>query len=88
MYKTLEEIASAMQVNRIVKVPSTIVPENFYGVMLDLQDYNIGSNKAGERSLFDDFDIDYNKQKYLLEGRRSGGLIKPHSAVVLKKASE
>ena len=84
LYKSMEELASAMMVERIVKVPAGIVPEGFYGVVLDLADYNIGSNKAGERSLFDDFDIDYNKMKYLLEGRRSGALIKPHSAVVLK----
>ena len=87
LYKDLQELASAMTVDKIVKVPSTIVPNGFYGVVLDLADYNIGSNKAGERSLFDDFDIDYNKQKYLLEGRRSGALVKPHSAVVLKKAT-
>ena len=88
LYKDVNELASAMSIDRIVKVPATIVPEGFYGVVLDLSDYNIGANKAGERSLFDDFDIDYNKQKYLLEGRRSGALIKPHSALVLKKASE
>ena len=87
LYKDLQELASAMTVDRIVKVPSSIVPTGFYGVILDLADYNIGSNKLGERSLFDDFDIDYNQQKYLLEGRRSGALIQPHSAVVLAAAS-
>ena len=87
VYKTIDELAGAAGVERIVKVPASMVPEGFYGVALDLSDYNIGANKGGERSLFDDFDIDYNKQKYLLEGRCSGGLIKPHSAIVLAAAS-
>lgn len=87
LYKNMDELASAMLVNKIVKVPSSIVPAGLIGVMLDLSDYNVGANRQGERSLFDDFDIDYNKQKYLLEGRRSGGLYKPHSAIVLKEAA-
>jgi len=87
LYKTMEELAGAAGVEKIVKVPAGIVPQGIYGVALDLNDYNVGANKGGERSLFDDFDIDYNKQKYLLEGRCSGGLIKPHSAVVLQAGS-
>jgi len=87
LYANYEALAAAATVEKIVKVPASKVPEGFYGVVLDLDDYNIGSNRKGERSLFDDFDIDYNQYKYLLEGRCSGMLIKPHSAVVLKEAS-
>lgn len=87
LYKNLTEVAGAMGVDRVVKVPASVVPSGFYGVALDLADYNVGANKGGEVSLFDDFDIDYNKQKYLIETRCSGALTLPHSAIVLKQAS-
>ena len=83
LYKDINELASAMAVDKIVKVPANIVPDGFYGCALDLNDYNVGTNKGGEVNLFDDFDIDYNLQKYLIETRQSGALIMPHSAVVL-----
>lgn len=83
LYKDINELASACAVDKIVKVPANIVPEGFYGCALDLNDYNVGTNKGGEVNLFDDFDIDYNLQKYLIETRQSGALIMPHSAVVL-----
>ncbi len=88
LYKGMNELASAMSVDRVVKVPATVMPEDVYAVALDLQDYNVGMNKGGEVSLFDDFDIDYNKMKYLIETRCSGALVRPHSAIVLKVASE
>ena len=88
MYKTLNELAAAASVDRIVKVPASVMPEDVYAVALDLQDYNVGADKGGEVSLFDDFDIDYNKMKYLIETRCSGALTLPHSALVLKVASE
>lgn len=83
LYKDINELASAMAVDKVVKVPANVVPAGFYGVALDLNDYNVGTNKGGEVNLFDDFDIDYNLQKYLIETRQSGALIMPHSAVVL-----
>ena len=86
LYKTLAELAGAAGVDRIVKVPASVMPSDVYAVALDLSDYNVGANKGGEVSLFDDFDIDYNKMKYLIETRCSGALTLPHSAVVLKKA--
>lgn len=86
MYKTLNELASAAGVDRIVKVPASVMPEDVYAVALDLKDYNVGANRGGEVALFDDFDIDYNKQKYLIETRCSGALTLPHSAIVLKEA--
>ena len=86
LYKNMNELASAMSVDKVVKVPASVMPEDVYGVALDLKDYNVGTNKGGEVSLFDDFDIDYNQMKYLIEARCSGALILPHSAIVLKEA--
>lgn len=86
MYKDMNELALAMSVNKIVKVPASIVPAGIYGVMVDLKDYNIGADKGGAVNMFDDFDIDYNQQKYLIETRCSGALTKPFSAIVLKAA--
>ena len=83
LYANINDLASAMAVDKVVKVPANIVPEGFYGVALDLNDYNVGTNRGGEVNLFDDFDIDYNQQKYLIETRQSGALTLPHSAVVL-----
>ena len=84
LYKTMNELASTIGVDRIVKVPASVMPNDVYAVALDLKDYNVGANRGGEIALFDDFDIDYNKQKYLIETRCSGALTLPHSAIVLK----
>ena len=86
MYKDMNELALAMNVNRIVKVPASIVPSSVYGVIVDLNDYNVGADKGGAINMFDDFDIDYNQMKYLIETRCSGALVKPYSAIVLKKS--
>ena len=84
MYKDMSDLALAMGVDKIVKVPASIVPATVYAVMLDLRDYNVGADKGGAINMFDDFDIDYNQQKYLIETRCSGCLTKPFSAIVLK----
>ena len=84
LYKTLPELATAMGINRIVKVPAGICPEGFIGVMLDLRDYNVGQKNAGKKAFFDDFDINYNQQLYLMEEQQSGALIKPYSAILLR----
>lgn len=86
MYKDVHELALAMSVNKIEKVPSTIMPSGIYGVVVDLNDYNVGADKGGAVNMFDDFDIDYNQQKYLIETRCSGALVKPFSAIVIKPA--
>lgn len=86
LYKDINELSLACAVNRIIKVPDTIVPEGIYGVALDLNDYNVGADKGGAVNMFDDFDIDYNQQKYLIETRCSGALTKPFSAIVIKAA--
>lgn len=88
IYKSEAELATALRVSRIVTVP---VMEGFtlengnelMGIIVNLSDYNVGTDKGGEVSLFDDFDIDYNQYKYLIESRCSGALIKPYSAIVL-----
>ena len=84
LYKDIRELALAMGVDKIVKVPGSIVPQDVYGVILDLSDYNVGADKGGAINMFDDFDIDYNQMKYLIETRCSGCLTKPFSAIILK----
>ena len=83
LYKTINELATAMGISRIVKVPAGICPQYFYGLLVDLRDYNVGQKNAGKKSFFDDFDIDYNQQKYLMEEQQSGALTRPYSAIVL-----
>lgn len=92
LYKTEAELATALRVREIVTVP---VMEGFedkdskdvYGIIVNLADYNVGADKGGAVSMFDDFDIDYNQQKYLIETRCSGALTKPFSAIVLREGS-
>lgn len=91
LYKTESELATALRVSKIVTVP---VMENLskdgkalMGIIVNLTDYNVGADKGGAVSMFEDFDIDYNQQKYLIETRCSGALIKPKSAIILEKAA-
>ena len=91
LYDTEEKLRTALRVSNIVTVP---VLENFtdkdskevYGIIVNLADYNVGTDRKGERNLFDDFDIDYNKYKYLIEERFSGSLVTPFSAIVIRDA--
>ncbi len=91
IYKDISELATACCVDSIVKVPDSIVSaitdKEILAVIVDLQDYNVGADKGGAVAMFDDFDIDYNQQKYLIETRCSGALIKPYSAIVLTAGS-
>lgn len=92
IYDTEEKLRTALRVSKIVTVPvlegvtRTANGTNFElaGIYVNLQDYNVGADKGGEVNMFDDFDIDYNQQKYLIETRISGALIKPFSAVCLE----
>ena len=92
IYKDVNEIATAMRVSRIVTVPvmegltRTSGADTFTlkAIVVNLNDYNVGADKGGSVNMFDDFDIDYNQQKYLIETRCSGALTKPHSAIVLE----
>lgn len=91
MYRTEAELATALRVKKIVTVPvmeGMKLDSNaneLMGIIVNLADYNVGADKGGEINMFDDFDIDVNQQKYLIETRISGALIKPYSAIVLKK---
>lgn len=96
LYKTKEELAAAMMVDKIVPVPpmknktrtvtieSTDHTRNLVGIIVDLRDYNVGQTRGGQTSFFDNFDLDFNKMEYLLETRQSGSLVKPKSAIVLE----
>ena len=87
LYKTISDLALALNVSKIVKVPASYIPDGVYAVMFDLRDYTIGADKGGSVNMFDDFDIDYNQMKYLIETRCSGMLTKAFSAIVLKANS-
>ena len=92
IYDTVEKLATALRVSKIVPVPvmedlSRVVGADTHilgGIYVNLVDYNVGADKGGDVNMFDDFDIDYNKQKYLIETRCSGALIKPYSAVAIE----
>lgn len=94
LYKTETELATAMRVSRIVTVEpmenQKVNEKELLGIIVNLSDYNVGADKGGAISMFDDFDIDFNQMKYLIETRISGALIKPFSALTLvrKGASE
>ena len=83
IYKDVTELATALRVSRIVTFP--YMPSDILAFYVNLNDYNVGADKGGSVNMFEDFDIDYNQQKYLIETRCSGAMIKPFSAVVLKK---
>ena len=91
LYKDVNEVATAMRVQRIVTVPFlddlTVDGQKVLGVAVDLKDYSTGTNRRGHVEFFDDFDIDFNQYKYLIETRLSGMLIKPYSAMTLKVAT-
>lgn len=96
IYDTEEKLRTALRVKEIVTVP---VMENqtrtadsgdkltLMGLVVNLADYNVGADKGGAVSLFDDFDIDYNAQKYLIETRCSGALVKPYSAIAIEMST-
>ena len=93
IYDTEEKLRTALRVSSIITVP---VMEgltrkddegndlDLLGIIVNLNDYNVGADKGGAINMFDDFDIDYNQQKYLIETRCSGALIKPFSAISIE----
>jgi hypothetical protein len=87
IYKDKSEVAAALGVASIVTVESMNDLTDVVAIIVNLQDYNVGADRGGEISLFDDFDIDYNQQKYLIETRLSGALTRVKSAVVVKKTA-
>ena len=92
IYDSEMKLASALRVRKIVPVPvmeglTRTVEEKTHtlaGIYVNLADYNVGTDMGGEVNMFDDFDIDYNQMKYLIETRCSGALTKPFAAVALE----
>lgn len=92
LYKDIEELSKKLRVAGIVEVPvmegqTRIVDtktRTLAGIIVNPADYNIGADQGGSVNLFDDFDIDYNQMKYLIETRCSGALIKPYSAIAVE----
>ena len=99
LYESADQLAKKLRVKEIVTVPvmenltrtadakdGTLTGKTmtFEGTIVNLVDYNVGADKGGAVSMFDDFDIDYNQQKYLIETRCSGALIKPYAAIALE----
>lgn len=97
LYPTKQALATALRVNDIITVPVfeqagtrsetvgvTTTEYDLLGIIVNLKDYNVGADKGGSVNMFDDFDIDYNQQKYLIETRCSGALTKPFSALVIE----
>jgi hypothetical protein len=86
LWKTPGELASELGVSAIVTVEVMESEPDLIGIVVNLRDYTIGTDKGGDVNFFDDFDIDYNQYKYLYETRLSGALTKMRSAVVIKRA--
>jgi hypothetical protein len=87
LYKDRGEVAAALGVANIVTVEAMNELDDVVAIIVNLADYNVGADRGGEISLFDDFDIDYNQQKYLIETRLSGALTKIKAAVVVKSTA-
>lgn len=88
IYPTVNDLAAVLRVTKIVAVEVMDEPSvDVIGIMVNLTDYNIGADKGGDVSLFDDFDIDYNQYKYLIETRLSGALVRAKSALVVKRVA-
>lgn len=92
LYPTVNDLMAALRVSSIETVPQfesisrTENNDTYYldGMIVNLRDYTVGSDKGGAVSMFDDFDINYNQQKYLIEARCSGALTRPKSAIVVE----
>lgn len=98
IYDTLEKLTTALRVSKIVTVPAmenqtrtrtqqedgSTDTVTLMALLVNLKDYNVGTDRGGNVTMFDDFDIDYNQQKYLMETRMSGALTKPYSAIAFE----
>lgn len=89
LYNSVNDLATTLRVKEILTIEvmeGVKGPEGgaLMGIIVNLADYNVGADKGGAVNMFDDFDIDYNQQKYLIETRCSGALIKPYSAIELE----
>ena len=96
IYDSITTLARTLRVNQIIPVPimkgltrtDTVASKTYdvKAIIVNPNDYWVGADKGGQISMFDDFDIDYNQYKYLMETRISGSLVKPYSAIVIEKA--
>lgn len=89
LYKNEAEVAQALRVKEIVTVPQMEgmtgkLGGEFVGIIVNLADYTVGADKGGSVNMFDDFDIDYNQQKYLIETRCSGAMTTPFGAMAIE----
>ena len=89
IYDSVDKLKSALRVNDIVTVPAMKGAKGannlpLMGIFVNLDDYTVGADKGGAINMFDDFDIDYNQQKYLIETRCSGAMNKPYAAIAFE----
>ena len=95
IYETKQAVANALNVSDVIEVEVMEgakrevggKTQNLLGIIVNMQDYTLGADKGGETSFFEQFDIDFNQKKYLLEARCSGSLTKYKSAIVIEKAT-
>lgn len=89
LYNDVTQLAKKLRVNEIITVPvmegvKGVSGGDLLGIVCNLIDYNVGADKGGAVNMFEDFDIDYNQEKFLIETRCSGALTKPYSAIALE----
>ena len=92
IYESVDKLNIALRVKEIITVPAMegvnrVVGEdqfNLLGIIVNLNDYNVGADKGGAVTMFDDFDLNFNKYEYLIETRCSGALKKPYSAITFE----
>ena len=96
IYDSVEKLATVLRVKKVVTVPAMknqtytrAAPDGrsakLMGIIVNMADYNVGADKGGAVTMFEDFDIDFNQEKYLIETRVSGALIRPKSAIALER---
>lgn len=98
IYDSIDKLRTVLRVREIVTVPimegltrtdaDDSKVHSLMGIIVNLNDYNVGADKGGAVNMFDDFDIDYNAQKYLIETRCSGAMIKPYAAIAIESVPE
>lgn len=98
IYDSIDKLRTVLRVREIITVPvmegltrtdaDDSKVHSLMGIIVNLNDYNVGADKGGAVNMFDDFDIDYNAQKYLIETRCSGAMIKPYAAIAIESVPE
>ena len=98
IYDSIDKLRTVLRVREIIAVPvmegltrtdaDDSKVHSLMGIIVNLNDYNVGADQGGAVNMFDDFDIDYNAQKYLIETRCSGAMIKPYAAIAIESVPE